>query len=60
LLGAIVILPFWIAVLFGWATQGLAQVWGEAINSQTAYYLHGAQVILFLLGLVLIRLAQSR
>ena len=60
LLGSIVIFPFWIAVLFGWATQGLAQVWGEAINSQAAYYLHGSQVILFLLGLLLISLAQNK
>ena len=60
LLGSIVIFPFWIAVLFGWATQGLAQVWGDAINSKAAYYLHGSQVFLFLLGLLLMRIAQRK
>lgn len=60
LIGSIVIFPFWIAVLFGWSTQGLAKVWGGAINESAAYMLHGTQVGLFLLGLLLIYLAQSK
>ena len=31
LIGSIVIFPFWIAVLFGWSTQGLAKVWGLSL-----------------------------
>jgi len=60
LIGSIVVFPFWIALLFGWSTQGLAEVWGKAINAQAAYILHGTQVGLFLLGLLLIYVAQGR
>jgi hypothetical protein len=54
LMGSIVVLPFWIAVLFGWSTGGLADVWGDKINPSAAYYLHGSQLILFYLGLTLL------
>ncbi len=56
--GSVVIFPFWIAYFLGWSDQGLAEIWGKAINSQAAYILHGSQVILFLLGLLLIRLSK--
>lgn len=54
LAGSIVVLPFWIAAWFGWSTAGLAEVWGEKINSDAAYMLHGGQVALFYGGLVLL------
>lgn len=53
-LGSIVVLPFWIASLFGWSTGGLHEVWGENINPRAAYVLHGAQVALFYGGLVIL------
>ena len=58
ILGSVVIFPFWIAVAFGWSLDGLAEVWGKAINASTAYILHGVQVGMFLLGLLLIRFTQ--
>lgn len=60
IIGSTIVFPFWIAVLFGWSTQGLAKVWGEAINASAAYILHSTQVGLFLFGLVLIYLAKER
>ena len=59
-LGSVVIFPFWIAYLLGWSDQGLAEIWGKAINTQAAYILHTSQVVLFLVGLILIRLAQKK
>lgn len=55
ILGSVVIFPFWIAVAFGWSVGGLAEVWGKAIDSSAAYMLHGVQVGLFLLGILLIK-----
>lgn len=49
-IGSIVVLPFWIAVVLGWSTGGIAEVWGEKINPNAAYVLHGFQIILFYLG----------
>lgn len=54
LLGTIIIIPFWIASLFGWSTGGMEKVWGDAISPSTAYALHGSQVILFLIGILLL------
>jgi hypothetical protein len=53
-LGSIVVLPFWLATVFGWSTDGLAEVWGEDLSKQSAYLLHGSQVTLFYLGLLLL------
>lgn len=53
ILGSIVVLPFWIATLFGWSTDGLSDVWGGDISNQSAYALHGTQVVTFYIGLVL-------
>ncbi len=52
--GSIVVLPFWIAVAFGWSTGGIEAVWGDRINPSGAYMLHGPQVGLFYLGLVIL------
>jgi len=60
IVGAIVIFPFWIAVLLGWSTQGLEKVWGDAIDSSAAYILHSTQVALFLLGLLLMTIAKKK
>ena len=49
--GSIVVLPFWIASLFGWSTGGLTEVWGEAIDPGSAYWLHGPQVVIFYTGM---------
>jgi len=43
----------------GWSDQGLAEIWGQAIDSNAAYILHTSQVVLFLIGLLLMRLAQN-
>lgn len=59
ILGSVVVFPFWIAFLFGWSDQGLAEIWGKAIDSNTAYILHTSQVVLFLIGLLLIKFAQK-
>ncbi len=53
ILGSIVVLPFWIASLFGWSTGGLAEIWGGTIDENGAYYLHVPQVVLFFLGWML-------
>jgi len=54
IVGSIVVLPFWIAALFGWSTGGIAEVWGDRINPNGAYMLHGPQVLLFYLGLAIL------
>ena len=54
LIGSIVVLPFWIATFCGWSTGGLADVWGENINANAAYWLHGVQTAGFYLGLILL------
>lgn len=59
-LGSIVILPFWIASLFGWSTGGLAEIWGGAIDEKGAYYLHGPQVVGFYLGWILMYPVSSK
>ena len=53
LLGGIVILPFWIGAAAGWSTGGMETVWGERIDSAAAYWLHGVQTALFIVGLLL-------
>ena len=60
MIGSVVIFPFWIAYLLGWSDQGLAEVWGGAINPNAAYMLHGSQVVAFLLGLVLMSIGQNQ
>jgi len=56
-LGSIVVLPFWVATVFGWSTDGLAEVWGEKIKPDAVYILHGTQVVTFYLGLVILKLS---
>ena len=53
--GSIVILPFWIAALFGWSVGGMEEVWGGSVGPAGAYALHGPQVVMFYLGLALLR-----
>lgn len=60
ILGSIVVLPFWIATLFGWSTGGLAEIWGGAIDENGAYFLHVPQVALFFLGWVLMYPASTQ
>lgn len=59
IMGSVIIFPFWIAFFLGWSDQGLAEIWGKAINTQAAYILHTSQVVLFLVGLVLMRLVRK-
>ena len=54
-LGSVVVLPFWIASLFGWSTGGMAEVWGDAVPPAVTYALHGTQVACFYAGLFLLR-----
>lgn len=54
LIGSVVVLPFWIAALLGWSTDGLEYVWSNQINSDAAYILHGTQVAMFYLGVLLL------
>jgi hypothetical protein len=54
-LGSIVILPFWISLLFGWSVSGMEEVWGGSVGAGSAYALHGSQVVLFYVGLALLR-----
>jgi len=53
IIGSIVVLPFWVGFVLGWATDGLAEVWGGAIDENGAYFLHGPQLVGFYIGLVL-------
>ena len=54
-LGTIVVSPFWIAASFGFVTQGMHGAWqGESTTDTTALTLHGAQVVGFYVGLVLL------
>lgn len=57
--GSIVVLPFWIAVLSGWSTGGMEEVWGEKIRVRTAYLLHGLQVAMFYSGLGLLGISMQ-
>ena len=59
-IGSIVVLPFWIASLFGWSTDGLQSVWGEDLRPNSAYFLHGPQLGLFYVGMALISLGFGR
>lgn len=59
-IGSVVVFPFWIATAFGWSVGGMEQVWGKAIDASAAYTLHGVQVGLFLLGLLLIKLSLNK
>jgi len=53
-IGSIVVLPFWVAALFGWSVGGMGEVWGDSIGPGAAYALHGPQVLMFYLGLALL------
>jgi hypothetical protein len=55
--GSVVVLPFWVAALSGWATGGMQLAWRGAIEASSAYWLHGSQVALFYCGLLLLYLA---
>lgn len=52
--GSVVVLPFWIASFFGWSTGGLSEVWGENLEPNSAYLLHGPQVAVFYIGMLLL------
>lgn len=54
LVGSIVILPFWVASLFGWSTGGIEEVWGDSLGPNGAYFLHGPQVAMFFVGIALL------
>jgi hypothetical protein len=54
LIGSIVVLPFWVASLFGWSVGGMSEVWGGSMGPGSAYALHGPQVVMFYLGLALL------
>ncbi len=58
--GSVVILPFWIAFLFGWSTGGMTDVWGDSIDANAAYMLHGTQMVGFYLGLALMWMGLSK
>ena len=47
-LGSIVVLPFWIAALFGWTTGGMQLAWQGEIEQLSACILHGSQTLIFL------------
>lgn len=53
---SITVLPFWIAAGLGWSTGGIVEVWGDAIDPGAAYVLHGTQVGLLYLGIVVLGL----
>ncbi len=53
ILGSVVVLPFWIGLSLGWATDGIKEVWGDTIDENGAFMLHGPQVTLFYIGLLL-------
>jgi hypothetical protein len=54
LLGSIVVLPFWVASLFGWSTGGIEEVWGDSLRPNGAYFLHGPQTAMFFAGIALL------
>jgi hypothetical protein len=51
--GSVVVLPFWIAAMFGWTTEGMQQAWQGEISPRSAYILHGSQTALFYIGIAL-------
>ena len=53
-LGSIVVLPFWIAALFGWTTGGMQLAWQGEIEQLSACILHGSQTLIFFVGIVLL------
>lgn len=55
--GSVVVLPFWIASLFGWSIGGMEAVWGDKLAPNGAYYLHVPQVAMFYVGYVILRLS---
>ena len=52
--GSAVVLPFWIATMFGWSTGGMSEVWGESVGASASYALHGVQTAAFYAGLALL------
>lgn len=52
--GSTVVLPFWIATMFGWSSGGMSEVWGESIGVRAAYAIHGAQTAAFYVSLALL------
>lgn len=52
-IGSVVVLPFWVGFVLGWATDGLSEVWGGAIDENGAFLLHIPQVVGFYVGLAL-------
>ena len=58
--GSIVVLPFWVAALFGWTTGGMQLAWRGEIEPSSAYWLHGSQVVTFYLGLLVLYLSVER
>jgi peptidoglycan/LPS O-acetylase OafA/YrhL len=52
--GSVVVLPFWIALVAGWSVGGMSEVWGDEIGPEAAFVLHGSQVLMFYLGLLLL------
>lgn len=59
-IGSIVVLPFWIASMFGWSTGGIEMVWGDKIQANGAFLLHGPQTVMFYLGIVVLWLSSKR
>jgi len=55
--GSVVVLPFWFAAALGWSTGGLEQVWGDQINADTAYILHGSVIAVFYCGVAILTYA---
>lgn len=60
LLGSVVVLPFWVAALFGWTVGGLAEVWGQSIRASDAFLVHGIQTAMLYAGLAIMALALPR
>jgi len=54
LVGSIVVLPFWVASLFGWSTGEIEEVWGDSLRPNGAYFLQGPQVAIFFVGIALL------
>ena len=62
ILGGLISFVFWVAMVAGYGTAGMEQVWqGRGVTSEDAYRFHVPQTVLFVIGALLLpRPARSK
>lgn len=58
--GPVVVLPFWIAMTFGYSALDVAAVWGQAVSVTGVYMIHVPQISFTLIGVILYNIASRK